>query len=497
MSGLRTRAAKGTILMTAVQFSARPIRMVALIFLARLLDPQDFGLVALAMILVGATDLFSGLGMGSALIHTRLDPRKVAAYAFLVTLIFSAFLFLVLNTQAPFFADLLGDPEVAPVLRWLSGLILLNGVYLIPEALLSKELLFRQVSTARIISVLVYNGVAVLLAFLGFGLWSLVYAELARALSRLVAVCVASPSWDWLIPRSWDWKALKGLLRYGIQSTGGGFLSYFNTNWDDWLVGRLIGSTALGFYSKAYDISNRGIVNLNIAVNSVFFPSYAKIQDDKERLSRIYLKHLGVVALVMTPLSMGLFVVAAELVPIIFGEKWIPMVLSLQIFAFMALIRPLAASTSPVFMAVGRPDLNLRVSLVLLAAMAPLLFLLLGKGIAGVAVAVTVSYTVAFLYSVHKVQEILPGTAPRMMHVILPPFFASGVMVLGVQFSKPMLSQLAGGQHNLATLGGMIVIGVLLYGSIAFLIQRALIMETISLVMSVFKDRKRMALNRP
>ena len=484
--------------MSVAQFGARPIRTLAMIFLARLLDPQDFGLVALALLLITATDLFSGLGMDNAVIHSQEEPRTIAFQAFATTALFSIFLFLIVFTQASFFAQLLGDPAVAPILQWLSVVIVLESLFLVPNALLRKELMFRQVSMARLTQSLVYNATAVGFALAGFGLWSLVYGELAGSLAKLLVVTLAYPGFDWLLPKRPNWKALKGLLGYGIQSTGSGMLTYLNTNWDDWLVGRVLGTTSLGFYSKAYNLTNKGIVNFSRSViGGVFFPSFAKIQDDKERLTRAYLKSLGMVALIMTPVSIGVLVIAPEMVPILLGDKWLPMVLSLQIFAFMGLVRPLAASTSPLFLAVGRPDLNVRVALLLLIVMVAMVLPLLSRGIEGVALAVVVSYTIAFFYSVFEVNRLLPGIAKKMARVILPALLAAAIMVVGVQLSKGPLLRLAGGTHNLITLGIMIVIGAVLYISISLLTQRALILETVSVAIAVFKDRKKKSLQKP
>jgi hypothetical protein len=129
--------------------------------------------------------------------------------------------------------------------------------------------------------------------------------------------------------------------------------------------------------------------------------------------------------------------------------------------------------------------------------MVPLVFLLLGQGIEGVAVAVVVSFAVAFLYAVFEVNRLLPGTALKMGLAILPAVVAGGIMVVGVQLSKVPLLRLADGDHTLITLGAMIAIGALLYILTAFLTQRALIKEAIDVVLSVFIGRRRMAFNKP
>ncbi len=472
----------------------RPINMVAWVFLARLLEPRDFGLVALAMLVLSTTNLFSGLGMSPALIHTKLDKNRVAFPAFIVTTAFSSLLFLAVFFNSTFFARLLGDPEVTPVVRALSVLILLNAMALIPAALLKKELLFGVVSKSILTSELVNTGLAVSLAYLGYGLWSLVYGKLAGSLVRVLILWFACPGWDWLIPRRWKWEELKKLLGFGIQNTGSGFLYYFYSNWDDWFVGRVMGSTALGFYSKAYNFITKTIMGMySQAIGSVLFPSYAKIQDEKARLSRFYIKGLSVVTLAMAPLAMGIFIIAVELVPVLLGEKWIPMVPTLRVFAFMALIRPLSSSTSPLFKAVGRPSLDVYAGLVVIGVMVPLVFLLFGWGIAGVALAVTIAHVVGFGFNIFQINRLLPGTGPKMILAVLPAVFASGMMMLSVQLSKAPLLRLAGGQYDLLSLGAMVVIGAIVYVVTAFLVQRELILETISLMMSALKSRNRVA----
>jgi O-antigen/teichoic acid export membrane protein len=432
-SNLKRRTAQGSIYMAAATFGNRVIGMFAVIFLARILDPNDFGMVALAMVLFSTTRLFSGMGMSAAVIHSKLDVKVIAFQAFTLTLITSSVLFIIVYNSPYFFADLLGDEEIVSILRWLSLLIFTNGLSLIPLALLRKSLNFRMVSISLVVSELIYYAAALLLAKNDFGVWSLVYANLLSSSSRVLIIWFSHPRFEWLIPKRWDWGVMRELVRYGIQSTGSGFMSYFNSNWDDWLVGRFIGSTFLGFYSKAYNLTNQTIVGFNRSVISgVLFPSYATVQNDKKLITRFYLKSLGVVSLIMTPLSMGLFVIAEEFVPVFLGDKWLPMVPVLQIFAFMALVRPLAGSTSPLFQAVGKPNFNLHIGLFITATMAPLILILISRGIEGVALAVTISYVLAFLFSIYNVSRILPKAATRMLPTIFPSAIAGLTMIAAV-----------------------------------------------------------------
>jgi PST family polysaccharide transporter len=472
--------------------SLRVIGSVAFVVLARLLEPRDFGMVAMAMILFSATNLFSNLGMNTAIIYSQFDKSIVAFHGFVVSALSSTVIFILVFVNSTSIAEFLGDSEVAPFIRWLSVLILFKALVLIPEAVLRKELKFGLVGTSKVLSEFIYYTVAILLAFLGLGVWSLVYAHLVGTFTELLFLWLVSPIREWMIPRSWDWTVLKGMLSFGVKSTGSGFMSYFNTNWDDWLVGRLIGSTALGFYSKAYRFSNEAIVGFNRSVISgVLFPSYTKIQDDKKRLARAYLKSLAIVTLIMTPLSLGIFVIAQEFTIVLLGEKWIPMVPVLRIFAIMALFRPLSGSTSPLFQSVGRPDYNFHVGLVITAVMASLIFLLIRWEIVGVAIAVTVAYIVSFFFNIYQVNKFLPKAAAKMIPTIVPGLFAGTIMIAAVELSKPLIAQILGSQHSVISVIFLVAVGAVVYLTTIYLLQRRLIFETIEVFVSALRRRSR------
>lgn len=473
--------------MGGVSLVVRPLQLVGTIILARLLEPSDFGTVTLAMVLIGTSYMFVGLGMDAALVHSNLDRKKVAFQAFIISLFSGILSFAVLSINAEIISSILGDVDVA-VFRGLLPIILFTTLTIVPEAMLSKELRFNRLSAAVILSEIIYMLVAIILAVMGYGLWSLVYGKLASALARAIFVWLFNPSWEWIKPKTWDWDIMRSLLRYGLQTTAGGIVSYFHTHWDDWFVGRQFGTTALGYYSKAYDLSNNVLSSFSRSViNGVFFPSYTKIQNEKERLTRVYLKSYYVVLLMMVPISLGMLVLAPELVPVLLGPKWLPMVITLQIFAFMVLIRPLSENTVPLFLAVGRPNYMVRAGLVLSVVMVPLVIVLSRWGIEGVAVAVVISHIAGVAYNLFLVERILPGIMRPTLTAFVK-FAAMGfVMALIVQLSKPYVLQLTSGIPNVWTLTILVLIGVVVYCGLAFLTQKALIFELIQLFLTGLK----------
>ena len=473
-----------------VSMVLRPINLVGSIILARLLDPSDFGAIALAMVLIGILRLFSRLGMGAALIHSRLDRSKIAFQSFVVTVLLGSLLFLLAVASAGPMAVLLGNPEIAPILRWLFVLILLDNLAVVPYSLLRKELMFGRVARMVVVSQLIQLSVALSLALMGYGLWSLVFSQLIGAFVRTLLVWILCPGWDWLIPKRWDAVVMKGLLGYGLQSSASGLVAYFQSHWDDWLVGSALGTAALGFYSRAFEFTNRTVRQLgHNVISAVFFPSYAKMQDDKERLVRAYLKSVQLILLIMVPVSFGILVLAPQLVAIVLGEKWFPMLPTLQIFALMILTRAISANTSSLFMAVGRPYYNLRAGLVLIVLMVPLALLLLDRGTIGVAIAVVVADIAGVAYNIYQANSILPGTAAKTLTAILLGVLTGVPMLLGVQFLKPLVFQMFGGGHNVIALLSLVSMGGIIYVLTSLITQRVLIGEILRLIVSVFESR--------
>ncbi len=462
----------------------RGVSIASTVFLARLLDPSDFGIVALALVLLSTSNLFSGLGMRHALIQTRIERNLAAYHAVLITFLAGFCFTSVVFIFADVFADILGNIQTAPLIKVLSVVILMQSLSLVPEALLQKDLLFAKVSSSMLFPELIYLGIAVALASLGFGLWSLVYAGVARAFSRMVLLFSICPERGWLKPRPIDPAVITSLVRFGIQSTGSGFVSFANSVMDNMFVGRVMGVQALGYYSKAYDFSTNTVDGFNKVLGGVLFPSYSKIQEDRERLSSAYMKSLRLVSLVIIPASVGIFSISPELISVLLGAKWQPMVTSLQILSLMCLVRSLSATTSPLFLSMGFPNYDLRAGLLVMAAALTGMFSLQFMGIAGVAIAFLVAHILGFVYNVYQVGTLLPDSTRRMLSSIVPALLGSLLMGVTIFLCKAGIGDAVQGLNGIAWLLVLVLAGLVVYGSVIFLSQRELIYEVKGLIRS-------------
>jgi O-antigen/teichoic acid export membrane protein len=479
---LKSQTVRGSLFMGGTSVLLRGISLVSGVLLARWLDPKDFGIVALAQVLLATTGLFSGLGMAAAVIHSREDRDQDAFHALLVSVIAGALLSILLFVLADVSAELLRSADVGPVLRWMSIMVLLGALGSIPEALLEKAMMFGRVSGIIIVTDIVYVGSALLFAAFGFRYWSLVWAILLRSVVNVSLLWAFSPGWRWLRPRPIHLHVVRRLLHYGIQSTGSGLMAFFNSIVDNFIVGRELGENPLGLYSKAYDFATRTVEGFLNIIGLVLFPSYARLQDDAERLARAYLKSLRSMIAITAPLALGMFVTAPDLIPLLLGEKWVPMIAAFQVLALVNLVKPISASTGALFASTGHPGFNFRAGVLVFVLLVPLILLFLGWGIYGVAIALLITHILGLGYNVLQVRRILPAAARTMIPAVLPPIGTACAMTLLVYAARFATQAIAGPEASVTIVEAMVVTGIVSYGVLAYVFQRALVTELWSLV---------------
>ncbi|MBW7959096.1 MAG: lipopolysaccharide biosynthesis protein [Candidatus Promineofilum sp.] len=458
--------------------------MIFTIILARLLTPEDFGLVGMSMILLGFANLITEFGMSAAVVQTSEDVNKAAHYAFVINMAASVLInILVVIFALPFAHVFGGGEELAQVIRYRSIYITISGLSVVPGALLQRELRFKQLGLSQIPAELTSTGGAIILALMGFGVWSLVIGGILGEIIRAVLLWSYERPWIWLRPQKWDWQVAGSILKFGIPTFASSGTRYFQDQVDTWFVGRRLGATAVGLYGKAFSLTTTIVSLLTGSLFvSVLFPSYAKIKEDKPRLTRAYLKSTTMVFLIVVPISIGLAITAPLLVPVLLGKQWLAMIPAWQMFSLFGLTRPISVNSSPVFLAVGQPQRNLSASAVLLVVLLPLLFIFVDRyDIVGAAAAVSISHLVAMLFNVFQVNQILPGTARRTLLQSIPFLVSGGLMALGVLLLQDPILALAGGP-NVWALIMVIAAGAIIYIAITLLLQWKLVIEIYELI---------------
>lgn len=389
--------------MVATSLAGRFVSMLSLVVLARLLVPADFGMVALAVVVTSTAGLLASAGMGSALIASRADDRVATTHATVLNGGVGLVLTVVVAATAGPLADALGDERIAPLIVVLSPVLLLDTLAVVPEARLMKAIMFGRRAACHISAAVVQAGVAVALAVTGAGVWSLVAGHLAGAATRLLVSLLLTPRRTERGRVRWDASVARDLVGFGGTATVTTLVRHAYSNLDNVIVGRVLGTQALGFYSQAFTVTNLPVQSVSQVTNSVLMPVYTRIREDRLRLAEAYHASFRLVGTISLPMAVGLLLTAPDAIPGLLGDNWGPAVPVLQGLALMAIFRPLSGTTSPLFLAIRRPGLNLATAVVQGVIMLPLALVLVRYGAVGVAWAVSSAFAIGMFFNMWQV----------------------------------------------------------------------------------------------
>ena len=358
--------------------------LVSTAILARLLTPDDFGLVALALVFVTYAEVVADFGVAQALIY--LPARRSSADAAVVlSALWSVTLAGAGVLAAPAVAAFFGRADVTPIFRALSLSLLLNGIGQVPDALLRRDLRFRTQIAGNLARAAAQGVASVAFALGGAGAWAIVLGQLvgeAAWAGTLWALVDYRPRRGFHRLQRTDVKELVG---YGAPAAGNALVLSLVFNVDYLIVGRRLGARELGYYTLAYRIPQMLIIQVFYILSTVTFPLFARVRTSAERLRNGYLVAVKLQSVYGVIAGVALAVTAADLVPFVFGDKWAPSIVPLRALALYALFRSLGIGGVDLLKAVGKPALAFRLSLLRLAVVGPLLWFLAERGIDAVA----------------------------------------------------------------------------------------------------------------
>jgi O-antigen/teichoic acid export membrane protein len=328
------------------------LKVVVLVVLTRLLTPADFGVVTAALVVINFSLNFSQVGLGPALIQRPvLEPRHTVT-GFLASFVLGFILAGIMWLAAPLVAQFFRMDHLAPVVRALSMLFIIAGISTVPESLLQRNLRFRLIANRDLLAYAVsWLGVGVGLAFLGWGPWSLVVAQLTQVSIRTLILLRASP--PFLRGRP-TWTSFLELMEYGLGQSITRMGVILANQADNMVVGRWLGPAALGIYSRAYQFMQVPTGLVADVLDKVLFPTMARVQDDSRRLASAYLRATAALMLLMLPAGVVAAVLAPELVSVAFGPRWQALISPFQVLALGMMLRAGIRMSDSLSRATGR-----------------------------------------------------------------------------------------------------------------------------------------------
>lgn len=358
---LRNRAQSGLIWGAAERFSQQGFYFVVQLVLARLLAPEEFGLIAMASVFTVICFTLVDCGFGRALIQKDYISEADRSTTFYFNLLAASLISFTLFACAPVIANFYEEPVLVSVVRWLSLSLIFGSIGLVHFSLLTRSLKFKELFKATLPATLISGLVGVVMALYGWGVWALVGQVLIDRLLRSILVWLIS---DWTPSLLFKWSSLRSMFPYASQLALSSILDQGFRNIYVLVIGKFFTLAEVGFFHRARAFQQLPVSNFQSVLSQVAFPLFASIQNDPARMRSGMRKALQLGALFSFPTMTGMALVAEPMVVVIIGEQWLPIVPILQLLCVVGVIYPISAINVNLLMSIGRADLFLRIEII-------------------------------------------------------------------------------------------------------------------------------------
>jgi len=354
---LERTVARGVTVVGSGRLLGQLVQLGVSIWLMRVLPPEDFGLIAMVLVFSGFAAALSNVGFAEALVQHSAPSGAHKDTAFFMNSVVGLVLTLLLFLAAPLIASFYSEEILTSVARTLSPILLLGSLAAVPMALLQREHRFGRMALAELCGILVGGAAGIWSASSGLGVWSLVWMQISVAGVTFLSAMILGSWHPTLEIRS---GVASELVRFGWGLTGFNTLNFWARQADNLLIGRFMGSNALGLYSRAYSLMVVPLTQLVPTVSRVMFPVLSEIRDDHLEARQAYLKVVGVLATITFPIMLGMLATARPLVEVLFGPDWLGAVSLIRILAVVGAIQIILNPTGWIYLSQGRTDLLFR-----------------------------------------------------------------------------------------------------------------------------------------
>jgi PST family polysaccharide transporter len=351
LQDLKRKSVRGGTVTMVSQAISIAIQLTSTVILARLLSPQDYGVIAMVMAVTAFAGVFRDLGLSAAAIQKKDLTRDQQSNLFWLNVAVGALLTAIVSAASPLVVWFYGEPELLWVTVALSFNFLIGSLGSQHGAMLVRNMQFGRNAIPGISGALVSLGASVILAIKGWSYWSLVWGNLSGALVTTVLMLALSPFRPHWMQRD---SGTREMLNFGANVTAFEFVNYFQRNLDNILIGRFWGPGPLGLYSRAYSLLMLPITSIRGPINAVAFPALSRLQNEPDAFRNYYLKVTSLIALLSMPLAAFLFVTSAPLVQVLLGKQWLEVAPIFSWLALAAFIQPASGFAGSLLLSLGQ-----------------------------------------------------------------------------------------------------------------------------------------------
>jgi O-antigen/teichoic acid export membrane protein len=455
----------GSKFMLLARLIVKAIGVVSSLVLARLLVPEDFGLVAIAMAFLTFIDLFGQFGFGTVLIQKQNASQQDYDTAWTFRVIFGFVAAAILIGSAPAIAGFYGDQRLTEILYVLALIAILGGAQSINTVNFQKHFDFKKELWFQIIPKFLSFILTVTLAWFYRNYWALVAGMVFNQLVSVIVSFVMVPTKPTLTLKSFH-----QLFNFSKWLMMNNIVFYLNTKLTELLIGKYVSTAATGVFALSNEIASLPMTELAAPINKASFPVYARWAQEKQKLVDAYLSTIRLSALLTIPASCGIYLIADSFVTVVLGEKWLEVAPLMQWIAIASLLFSLSTNNGYIYMATGRPQITFYISLLRVLVLLPLFVLLLDQyGLVGAGYALCITSLLTFIVSQVIILRFLHLQLLQLLFAYIQPTIAAGAMILALTVGFDVRAAPA----TLVNLLFAVVLGAMVYCLVSILIWLA------------------------
>lgn len=428
---LRKKAFSGMIWSSIQQFGNQGIRFVVSIILARLLLPEEFGLIGMIAIFMAIGSELISSGLTSSLIRTDNPDQRDYSSVFFYNLFGSIILYFLLFFTAPYIANFFKQPSLIEITRLYSLTFIISGLSAVQLAKIRKEMNFKLETQSSLASTVVSAMVGILLAYRGFGVMSLVWMSIAGSIISSVMLWFTS---DWRPSFIFDKKKFSYHYRFGYRMAIAGVINAVFNNIYTLVIGKFFSPVQLGYYTRADTLKQFPISNISSILSKVTFPIFAEIKNDDQRLRNVYKEMMQLVIFIIAPLLVMMGVIADPLFRFLFTEKWLPAAPYFQILCVNGILYPLHSYNLNILLVKGRSDLVLRLEIAKKIILCLIIVVAIPFGIYGLLWGQVIYSVLCYFINSFYSGKMIGYTATKQLYDISGILTVSLLMGLGLYF---------------------------------------------------------------
>lgn len=399
------------------------------IVLARLLSPREFGLIGMITVFIAISESFINSGFSNALIRKQNCTDADYSTVFYFNLVVGVLFFGILYSSAPAIAGFFKEPELVQVVRVMALVLIVDSLSIIQRTILTKRIDFKTQTKVSLVASIGSGVIAIVMAFQGYGVWSLVVQRLSRQALNSLFLWI----WNsWLPKLIFSLASFKELFGFGSKLLLSGLIDTIYRNIYYLIIGKFFSAQALGYYTKASDFKNVPSQGLNTVISRVSYPVLSSIQDDKPRLKQNYQRLIRSTMFITLILMLGLAAVAEPMIIVLIGEKWRPSIIYLQLLCFSGMMYPLQALNLNMLQVSGRSDLFLRLEIIKKILAIPVILIGIYFGITAMILGIIVNSQIAYFLNSYWSGKFVNYPTKEQILNILPSFLLALCMAVAV-----------------------------------------------------------------